>query len=35
MISRKRMGIHIADIHPEEVLFDKNELPPELIDIKD
>lgn len=33
MISRKRLGVHITDKHPEEVLFGPGENPPELIDI--
>jgi hypothetical protein len=30
MVSRKRMGQHIADDHPEEVLFEKGKEPADL-----
>lgn len=33
MVARKRLGIHITEKHSEEVLFHKDETPPELEDI--
>jgi len=34
MIARKRLGMHVSNKHPEEVRFQKDTQPPEIVDIE-